>query len=534
MKEQHESGRADRPATGDPGSGLGATGLDDAAIGAMVRDASDRWVVPPQRLGRPTWRDLVERRSPRRLPAGDPAGAAAWQAPPAGHSSRRLSLPSSRSGSRPRGRRPRSRVPGPVQVRAPRPARPSAARGSRRRRPAPRPPADRRSARAHGGGSRGIGGETPKPSGAAPTARVVPSPSPTPLPEHLVNGPPLSEPSVLVGADASYRMLDTTTGQLGSPVADRTSALTRIWRLADGSYLCACMTRTRVVDSSAVVREGVSVTIKRLDAAGNLTALATGPSYLAPNASPATPDSVAPVDVSAAVSPDARWLYLGSSVLADGVWHVALDVVDVADGHVIQGLPMEGVTASAGAGTTRFALAPTVNVSPDGGHVAVLTTTVTDPIGFISTSRTLRATDELRRAPPRCRCSTRCRGAAVPGIAPAPPKASRRNDIYYVLCSGTTTTLHRFGLDGKLIGSTDLDVSNATYPVTPVLGLRHGDPVHVGPVQAAADGDRSPHGAGLGQPRGARSDGRRRRTPWEDSAEPLVDGSPRPRPPRSR
>ena len=46
--------------------------LDDASLGALVRDAADAWTMPPRRLDQPGWRDLVDRgRAPgrRRWPA---------------------------------------------------------------------------------------------------------------------------------------------------------------------------------------------------------------------------------------------------------------------------------------------------------------------------------------------------------------------------------------------------------------------------------------------------------------------------------
>ena len=40
--------------------------LDDDQIGALVRAVADDWQMPPQRLDRPTWRDLTARGGPRR------------------------------------------------------------------------------------------------------------------------------------------------------------------------------------------------------------------------------------------------------------------------------------------------------------------------------------------------------------------------------------------------------------------------------------------------------------------------------------
>src|SRR5437879_6252665 len=48
--------------------------LDDPALAGLVRDAAERWVAPPQRLGAPTWRDLVSARG-----SGKRAGIHWWR-----------------------------------------------------------------------------------------------------------------------------------------------------------------------------------------------------------------------------------------------------------------------------------------------------------------------------------------------------------------------------------------------------------------------------------------------------------------------
>jgi hypothetical protein len=180
-------------------------------------------------------------------------------------------------------------------------------------------------------------------------------------------------------------------------------------------------------------------------------------------------DSVPTVDVTVALSPNHRWFYVGSSVLVDGTWIVSVDVVDAADGRILEAIPLDSVGADAGPGSTRFAVAPRIMVAADGGHVAVVTLTVTDPNGPVTTSRTIGTVSSegtlfpFQLLPPLRHlglAGNDCAGA-VEGFA--------SDTTYYVLCAEGTATLDRFELDGTLIGTTEVDVSNASYPAEPVV-----------------------------------------------------------------
>lgn len=217
----------DGAATGGRGSSRPA--LDDAALGLLISEVVGDWTAPPQRLGRPAWRDLVAEPRPRGRSGGGWIRRFGGAVTAAVTATVVLALVA-------------------VWLTGPR--------------------------------SPGLVGSSPSGSAAPPSAAApVSSPAETPLPARAAFGAPLPDATLLVGAGSSFRALNLRTGALSAPVADWSSGPSAMWPQPDGTFLCTCLRRTSVVDPAKGTIDAIEVRVLRLAADGTVLSEVSVPGY---------------------------------------------------------------------------------------------------------------------------------------------------------------------------------------------------------------------------------------------------------------
>ena len=322
----------------------GATGptqpeVDDDAIAALVRSTVRDWTMPPQQLGRATWRERV------------------------------------REGSV--GGRGRGRGPGGVGGRVARGwlRRVSTAAGAAAvlfvalalvavyltapHRPSP---------------SAGLGAQaspSSRSSGAASSPRsskgAAPTPTPTPMPRLAAFGPPLPVTRLLLGSDAGFRSLDLRTGALSAPFT--TDYADVVSTLPDGRILCICRVVQAVVDGGPAGR--VTVVARTMSASGAVAREVRLGSYAGVHdATLSSQDQGDDAGESTTLSPDGSIAYIGWVVRATPVWHAGLDVVDVATGRLLQRVAVPDEPTSIQS-IQSYAWAPEVALAPDGSSIVI-------------------------------------------------------------------------------------------------------------------------------------------------------------------
>ena len=392
--------------------------LDDDALGALVRDAAAEWLMPPRRLDQPGWRERSEARLLRRAGRGHTfrtggaviaavlatlvlAVAAGWLGQP------RTSPPIAAS---------------PVPSVQPRSSAP--ATGTSESTPAP----------------------TPRPT---PIATGDP-PAGTPLPRAFSDGGSLPELVRLVGAANQYRLLDFEEGRLGPPLADRWSggAQTGMWRLVDGTYLCACARSgtTYTVDGGYV--DEIVLSLRWFGPDGAVLDQAEIARYVSPRGD--GPPALQPVSVAARRLPDGRTLLVGWARLDGEQWLSGVDVISIDRRAIVQTLALDPEPAE-DAGVPTFVFAPRVSVDPSGRTAVIVMSTRTGDYGIPVVRRSLLDVAGGRLAGQR------------PFPTPAafcvgPIEAWGGEDVYAALCPYTAPELWRFAADGAVLDRTRLDL----------------------------------------------------------------------------
>ena len=309
----------DRPA-------VGPAALDDDQLGALVRASVEDWRLPPQRLDQPTWRDRVGARDTGRrrgwfARAAGPAAAAVLATVLVAFAA--VWLTSTRSNA-------------PIGA-----ASPTAA-----------------------GGSPTSGAASPGGTGASPSAPQSP-PASSGLPVLQVNGALPDPYRVMVRSDATYRLVDLSTGKLGpASVGSYAGSQTMLAR-PYGGWACICADGSA---SSALV-----VTFEAVDTdgtRGSPSTLRTVRGESDPALS--TADQPQLVDVAVSASQDGRYAFLGWSARhgANG-WTAGVDVVDLGNGAVVDSIPIVLVQPGGAANRTPTRVAPKVSLSPSGTEALV-------------------------------------------------------------------------------------------------------------------------------------------------------------------
>jgi hypothetical protein len=235
----------------------------------------------------------------------------------------------------------------------------------------------------------------------------------------------------MVGSDQWFRLLDLTTGAFSEPIAQRYSGSSAMWRQADGSYLCACMSRGLSTAGSQTYDE-IDLHLKTFAADG--AAIADKPVRTFTRLRAALPAESDPrIELLAARSPDGRTIYVGEAKDEDGDWSFAIHAIDVISARFIGSVT---VGTRHDAPSIDAAVARPI-VSPDGARVMVVLATY-GPDGGLSTRVEVQA-DGLAVSPgPSSACALPYEGWA--GV-----------DRYYLSCQDNALSL--YGADGAPVGS---------------------------------------------------------------------------------
>ncbi len=164
--------------------------FDDVALGAVVRDVTDDWRLPPQRLDQVTWRERVGR---------------GHTGPTGGGRSGRWSR----------------RLLGAAAVAVV--ATVSLAYGA-----------------VWMNGSRGGNGAAVPTAGASPAASSVASPRPTPLPAVALNGDVPEPAQVMIRSEGRYRVADLQGGALGTVTIPTSTGPSTVIARPGGGWVCIC------------------------------------------------------------------------------------------------------------------------------------------------------------------------------------------------------------------------------------------------------------------------------------------------------
>jgi hypothetical protein len=312
---------------------------EDPEVAALVRAAAAAWTMPPRTIGADPWRERVRaggrRRVARMLVATAAAIAAVFVV--AVGAAVLLSPPT-------------ADVTGPSA-----------------------PPSDAAV------GPSATSGPTTEPGSPSPNASVSTGPAATPLPAYVSFGPPPVGLTVAGTVDGGWRVIDMATGASSDPIAIPYLSGNRVFALADGTYLCAC-----VVVSPGDLATRIEVVVRRYDAAGRPGAEVARLAYAGTAGAPGDDDGT-PVAIDATLSAGGVTLAVGWSTWDGSSWHAGVDAVDITTGAVAHGeeLPVlpgtvdatvdlpsrwDGYAESDG---PLVAWPPTAWISPDGERMVL-------------------------------------------------------------------------------------------------------------------------------------------------------------------
>jgi hypothetical protein len=396
----------DRPTPTDRAS------LDDAALAVLVREVTDGWSLPPQRLDILTWRERVGRghgsgngesraRWTRRL-----FGAAAVAVVAA------ISL-----------------LFAVVWLPAQR-----ADRGTVGSSPSP-------------GAS-----SNPVPSGSA-------APAASPLPQLVRNGAMPNPSRIVVQTGQGYHIVDLATGVLGPVVIQRGLGPTTLLARPGGGWVCICGDGQNVIRLSAetVDADGVVGAPRPIrDIVGTVD----------PRESEAVQLHLS--DVSATASPDGRFALVGW-VYRDGAagWRIGANVIDLQTLAPIASTDLLLDEPVAVDGRSRIRFAPIVRLSPKGDRLLLASQWFVDDLGRTTpgadhwlasfdgrTIGVLAGADAATRNP--------C-GEFDAGFIGGEP--STDGAVYYSACWSQTGALavNRIAADGRQVSSTEFPGSLAGF-----------------------------------------------------------------------
>ena len=297
--------------------------IDDDQLGALVRAGVEDWRLPPQRLDQPTWRDRVGAQDTvrrrgwfARLAA--PVGAAVLATVLVAFAAVWLTSPHSSA---------------PIGA-----ASPTTAGGS------------------------------PTSGATSPGTSQSPGPAASRLPVLQVNGA-LPDPSrVMVRSDATYRLVDLSTGTLGPASVGTYAGPQTMLPRPSGGWACICTDWTASSGGSGLV-----VTFEPVAADGTRgtpVTLRTVRGESDPSLS--TSDQPQLVDVAVSGSPDGRYAFVGWSARhgANG-WTAGVDIVDLASGAAVGSIPLAVGQPAGAVNRTAIRVAPKVGLSPSGDEALV-------------------------------------------------------------------------------------------------------------------------------------------------------------------
>ena len=281
-----------RPPNSEPGRPAAVT--EDPEIVDLVRQVASGWSMPPQSPGAATWYDRAGRsRIGRweRLVAASAIAAAAVVV---------VAMGAALLGG------------GPAPDTGPSPESSGAA-------VAPVTPAGTSGPPTPG--SPGTGSPSTAPGTDAPR------PAATPLPAYVAPAGPVAGLSIGAIAEDGWRVVDMATGAASGAIARPDGSGSRLFALADGTYLCACAAFEG--RDARVFR----LTLRRYDALGRPGDEVAWLGYEAGSGSPPGAGGALPVSIDPAISADGRMVAVGWTAWDGAFWRSGVDVVDVTPGR---------------------------------------------------------------------------------------------------------------------------------------------------------------------------------------------------------
>jgi hypothetical protein len=189
------------------------------------------------------------------------------------------------------------------------------------------------------------------------------TPNPT-LPAYALTGAPLSAEQVIVDAGSGPALFNIATGQLSSETPTTGLPYAQLFALPDGSFLCACATTQRALDTSGTEMQSTELTLRWLSADGSAGRTITLPTYVG-RADPGVGSEGDHAVVTASLGPGATTLEVGWAIEAPPSWRSGIDVVDLATGQVVETVSLP--TAEDHAGTVSAGVSPpSLTFAPDG------------------------------------------------------------------------------------------------------------------------------------------------------------------------
>jgi hypothetical protein len=391
---------------GRPAS-MPAEPIDESTVAALVRDVADGWRMPPRRLDEPTWRDRVGAqgsRQPadrRRAWPGRLAGAATM----AVVATVGLSLVA-------------------VWLTLPR-------------------------------GDGGLAGASPTSSAGAATPRITDRPIPSPLPKLILSGGLPTVTGVLLRVRGDFAVADLATGTLG-PAITATVGNSDLRRLPDGTFVCLCVSADGWAAGSYT---HAVVSLIRYTAAGSVADRKAIAEFTGiPDSRPTNPqDQSLHVDTLVSYTSDGRFGFVGWSAREPPVWHAGIVVVEMASGNVLQRVALPDLSTGEDASPVSAA-APRLAVAPSGRRALI-----SRPWFRIDgTTQAYHAgTDQFLADRP---------GALLAELAPFDGAQGCGDGVtdagftavetVWLSCwndGGGLTTVRRVGLDGTVLGDTEVN-----------------------------------------------------------------------------
>ncbi|MHB8459216.1 MAG: YncE family protein, partial [Candidatus Limnocylindrales bacterium] len=386
--------------------------LDDDSLGDLVRDAVDGWRMPPERLHATTWRERIGPR-PRRSSWGrGPRGGARWLG--------RLGVATSAA------------IVSAVLL-----ALVAVWLGSNR-------PASVGVAATHPPSQVAGAGQTPVPT-ANPVSFPPGSSGPTagPLPRFALSGPPLTG-RVIAGAGQGFVAIDLGTGSAGADLVPGATSGSQLFHRPGGGLICAC----QAFASTDFVSGTMMIEIRVIAAAGG-TVQRIPVETLTGNADPyAGGYDSAGVTATAALSPDARTVYVAWAYRTSPLWHLGIDVVDLGSGTVVQRMRLAdrpSIVSGSPVGLWMGAL----RVAPDGSSAMLSIAGLDGAAGvehvLATISRGRIAETGTLPVPSVTISGSVCTGSGTEGWATA--------QSYYVVCGGPASGVIVFDRAGRIVAS---------------------------------------------------------------------------------
>ena len=189
------------------------------------------------------------------------------------------------------------------------------------------------------------------------------TPNPT-LPAYELTGTPLATEQVIVNAGSGPAFFNIATGQLSGETPTTELPYAQWFALPDGSFLCACATTQRALDTSGIEMQSTVLTLRWISVDGSAGRTITLPTYVG-RADPAVGSEGDHAVVTASLGPAATTLEVGWAIESPPSWRSGIDVVDLASGQVVQTVTLPSASDHVG-NVSAGVSPPSLTFAPDG------------------------------------------------------------------------------------------------------------------------------------------------------------------------